>query len=240
MAKWLDGDVASAVAVFDRDRIRRGRTTGDVTSPIWGIWGLLRTVLDPTDADVLEERRDPTISLTACNEGAWRYAEAIAAAHAGDRARADLVAEGDRVMTGFRYWRHLLRLTLVDPAAAEGFGDPEGWLRVALTDLEGSGEVRLLRRCRELMRRLGIPVPRATTGTAEVPAPLRRLGITARECEVLELVEQGLTNPQIAVRLFLSPRTVEAHVASVLAKTGIRSRAKLREDRIRTHDPMSS
>jgi len=52
--------------------------------------------------------------------------------------------------------------------------------------------------------------------------------VTTREMDVLVLVADGLTNREIAERLFVSPRTVETHVASLLAKTGTASRAELR------------
>ena len=42
-----------------------------------------------------------------------------------------------------------------------------------------------------------------------------------------ELVSEGLPTREIAARLVLSPRTVEHHVASLLARTGLRSRAEL-------------
>jgi DNA-binding NarL/FixJ family response regulator len=50
--------------------------------------------------------------------------------------------------------------------------------------------------------------------------------MTEREADVLRLAAQGLGNKEIAEAIFLSPRTVEKHVASVLAKTGLR-RAQL-------------
>ncbi|MFV1963643.1 MAG: response regulator transcription factor, partial [Acidimicrobiia bacterium] len=43
-------------------------------------------------------------------------------------------------------------------------------------------------------------------------------GLTARQAEVLHLLAEGLTNTEIADRLFVSPRTVENHVSAVLTK----------------------
>ena len=52
----------------------------------------------------------------------------------------------------------------------------------------------------------------------------RSPGLTARQSEVLSLLAEGLSNVDIADRLFLSPRTVEHHVAAVMSKLNASSR----------------
>ena len=49
-------------------------------------------------------------------------------------------------------------------------------------------------------------------------------GLTHREVEILGLIAQGLTNPEIAQRLFLSNHTVKTHINRIFAKTGSRDR----------------
>ena len=52
--------------------------------------------------------------------------------------------------------------------------------------------------------------------------------LTAQERQIAELARDGLSNPEIGARLFLSPRTVEWHLRHVFTKLGIRSRRELR------------
>ena len=101
-------------------------------------------------------------------------------------------------------------------------------LRSDLAAYERDGDHLLARIARDLLRQAGAPVRRGR-GDAVVPPPLRAAGVTSRELDVLRLVERGLTNAAISERLFLSPRTVETHVANLLAKSGTTNRQQLRD-----------
>jgi len=64
--------------------------------------------------------------------------------------------------------------------------------------------------------------PTAGTQPKAVPPPD---GLTQREAEILALIADGLTNTEIAARLFLSNHTVKTHISRIFAKTGSRDRA---------------
>jgi DNA-binding NarL/FixJ family response regulator len=66
------------------------------------------------------------------------------------------------------------------------------------------------------------PAPPGTPGAGLTSLPA---GLTAREVDVLRLVAAGLSDAQVAAQLFLSVRTVNAHLRSIYRKAGVRSRA---------------
>jgi DNA-binding CsgD family transcriptional regulator/tetratricopeptide (TPR) repeat protein len=96
-------------------------------------------------------------------------------------------------------------------------------LRSALSELTRLGAWPAAAAVRQRLRNLGVRGqtrgPRATTKSN--PANL-----TVREMEVLSHLSEGLRNVEIAERLFISPKTVDHHVSSILAKLGARNRGE--------------
>ncbi len=87
-----------------------------------------------------------------------------------------------------------------------------------------------VRRAAEETRTLDMPghAARADAMAADLAQALAQEDpLSPREREVVDLVVEGLTNQQVAGRLFLSERTVESHVRAALMKLGCRNRAEL-------------
>ncbi|MGC9665109.1 AAA family ATPase [Planosporangium sp. 12N6] len=137
----------------------------------------------------------------------------------GDEAVA-AVAEAGRVGAPFRMARHLGLRLVAQAACEDGWGEPTAWLQAAEGYFHDCGVVPVAAACRALLRQAGATVPQRRGGSDRIPAALRALGVTVREYEVFELLVERLTNRAIAERLHISPRTVEKHVASLMAKTG--------------------
>ena len=76
---------------------------------------------------------------------------------------------------------------------------------------------------------------RATGETARKRSPETSTELTAQETQIARLARDGLSNPEIGARLFISGRTVQYHLKNVFAKLGISSRSQL--DRALPSDP---
>ena len=106
-------------------------------------------------------------------------------------------------------------------ARAIAASEPEAAIaeaRGALAGFEAVGAARDADAAAAFLRTLGVKAARS--GPRGVGA------LTKREVEVLSLLGEGLSNPQMAERLFLSRKTVENHVASVLSKLELSGRAE--------------
>ncbi|MFB4299273.1 AAA family ATPase [Actinomadura sp. NTSP31] len=246
------GDATLLPIIVDawlRSAIARGEagdaiaaTAGHVA--LWesrGMWPVgLRAVPALTEAMIAVDRRDDARALVsryaARSDGldaplaacALRYARGLLAAAdgAGARAAAESLAAAD-AYDGLRAPYEAARarehaagaLRETDAAAAAAA------LTAAVTAFERLGARWDLERASRTARRWGIdtaarpPTRRGPRGYGGALSP--------REREAAELAATGLTNRDIAGRLFVSPKTVEKHLASALRKLGLRSRAAL-------------
>ena len=99
----------------------------------------------------------------------------------------------------------------------------EDGLREAIRRFEALGATAAVEAARREMRRLGF---RAIPSGARPSTRAHPLGLTRREAEVLDGICAGRTNAEISEQLFLSPRTVDHHVSSLLAKLGVSTRGE--------------
>jgi DNA-binding CsgD family transcriptional regulator/tetratricopeptide (TPR) repeat protein len=94
------------------------------------------------------------------------------------------------------------------------------------------GAVPVLEKLKREMKCDGIKgIPRGLRQTtSENPAKL-----TGREMDVLQLIKEGIRNKEIASRLFISPKTVDNHISSILFKLDVNSRGKAAQKAIELH-----
>lgn len=112
--------------------------------------------------------------------------------------------------------------------------------------LADSGEEEALRRALETFERLGARPMAAVTakrlremgirGIPRGPRPSTRAhpaGLTSREIEIASLLVQGLSNIEIAKRSYVSVKTIDHHVSSILSKLGVRNRVEVAREAMR-------
>lgn len=159
--------------------------------------------------------RDVGSALT----GYARLTEGLVAAKATDPNAADVLRTAIRLFAAARLPLEQARAqaALAQAVAASDPGVALAEARHAADAFARLGTSSEYDRVSSLLRSLG--------GRAS-PLPHTDGLLTSRERDVLNLVAEGLSNPQIAERLFLSRRTVAHHVSNILAKLGVHNRAE--------------
>ena len=216
------GEPAVAAAVLRRRLAATSPDRLDVAAVI-ELLGEAEIVL--VDSDAAIERGRALVALGAVNDcqlivahGERLLGRALVPAGAAAACAHLETALAAFIHAGIPYRAAQTRLLLAQVLRHEDAAVAVAEARAALSDFEDLGAGRDADAAAALLRDLGVKAAR--TG----PRNLGRL--TRREQEVFTLLGEGLSNPEIAGRLFLSRKTVEHHVARILSKLGLRGRAE--------------
>ena len=236
----MDGHVRAAVAL-GREDLDAAWTAVERAAERWwgqrleprpylGLWVLLAALTHESTFEPVRERLEqrhvlwqPTI------DGLCLAAQAaLMAGSDEDLAGADaLLAQAETLLEPTPWFRAVAYRHVGERLLAAGSPTGERLLGAAIAFFAAAGARPPAEAARALLRAAGRPVPRRGRGYATVPATLAAVGVSSREMDVLLLLAEGLTNRQIAARLYLSPRTVEKHVERLLAKTDSPNRVAL-------------
>ncbi|MEA2341455.1 MAG: hypothetical protein QOG11_1532 [Solirubrobacteraceae bacterium] len=242
------GDLEAARDVFERALLEIG--SGDIERYAWpAVWMAMRIEAErrlaardarrptPEDAeqraDALRARADAMPTRTPWDHG---HLALVAAEQARLQRIGELPAWAGAV-DACRAMRdaHVLAYALLRHAETlSSAGDRQAAvarLRESLDLAERMGAAPLVEEARSLGRRARLdvePAPEreAATVATEEDDELERLGLTAREREVLLLVADGRSNGQIADELVISRKTASVHVSNILAKLGVATRVE--------------
>jgi DNA-binding CsgD family transcriptional regulator/tetratricopeptide (TPR) repeat protein len=171
------------------------------------------------------EARGQARTLAALRDAEWSRLVGRSDPEQWARAARYARACGRPHQRGYAEWRTAEALLM---AGREGRPAAATHLRAGFTVASSIASVPLQREIAEMARhariRLESSAPAPATDSHPPDPVLRQL--TARETEVIEGLAEGLTNRQIAERLYISPRTVAVHVSSVLRKLGVTDRVQ--------------
>jgi DNA-binding NarL/FixJ family response regulator len=234
---WGIGRGISALLAEDRIRARHAFTRARaeapdqharILNPYEGPELLLRALaaevgqaeIDAISAGVVKGARWPLLWFGA--------ARAVARGADGDAAGASAALD-EALDAADRYpvFSALTMRLAAEAAIRDNWGAPGELLRTADATFTRLRLGRASGACRALLKAAGQETPRRRAGDPGLPARLVGAGVTSREAQVLDLLADRLSNREIAGRLFLSPRTVEKHVAALLAKLGCEDRSSL-------------
>jgi len=228
MAGWTDAVVSNGLGRYQQAMTAAGQGVaceGDLVSPGWALAELIEAAARSGASDTADGAFARLAAMTSASGTDW--ALGIEA-----RCRA-LLTEGEAADGLYRESIERLSRTRLRPDLARAHLLYGEWLRrerrrteartqlrAAHGMLEAMGMDAFADRARRELRATGETARRrsAAVGAQE---------LTAHEAQIARLACDGLTNPQIGARLFLSPRTVQYHLSNVFAKLGITSRSQL-------------
>jgi DNA-binding CsgD family transcriptional regulator len=226
-AEWVSAILFNGLGRYDRALSSAQRAAEEIPqlqhSP-WALTELIEAAVRTGKPDVAAGALEQVMAATAPSSTDWG---------GGIQARCRaLVSEGDSAERLYRDAIERLARTRRRPDLARAhllYGewlrrenrriDARVQLRAAHDQFASIGMEAFADRARAELQVTGEKVRKRTVETRD--------DLTAQERQVAALARHGLSNPEIAARLFLSPRTVEWHLRNVFTKLGIRSRREL-------------
>jgi DNA-binding CsgD family transcriptional regulator len=199
-----------------------------VTAPNRGLWALLHALDRDDGPDAVAEVEASGLTVYWLIRGWVGHARAVELGRRGHMVEAEQAsARADADLAPCDWYRHHARRLVAEAAIRDRWGDPQRWLADALAFFDAAGPPAVASACRSLLRRAGAPVPRRRRSAPDLPDALTAAGVTPREAEVLTLLAEGRSTRDIAARLYLSPKTVERHIANLATKVGVDGRSEL-------------
>ena len=198
--------------------------TPELFVSVWAASEFLEAAIRSSKPDLARVAHERIAAATAVASTDWAL---------GVRARSDaLLSEGDAAERLYREAIERLGRTRLRPELARSYllygewlrranrrVDARVQLRAAYDQLTSIGMEAFAERARRELMATGEKVRKRSVETRDE--------LTAQELQIARLARDGLSNPEIGARLFLSPRTVEWHLRKVFAKLEIHSRREL-------------
>jgi DNA-binding CsgD family transcriptional regulator len=229
-AQWAAAVLYNGLARYP-EAMRAATSTADLTEPwitTWLLPELVEAAARSGEPEIARDALDRLIEAT--RPFGTDFATGLEA-----RTRA-LVAEGADAEHLYRQAVERFERTRLRPELARAhlvYGewlrrerrrvDAREHLRTAYESFVAIGMEAFAERARRELIATGETVRKRTVAAAT------DVELTAQERQIAQLVRDGFTNPEVAARLFLSPRTVEWHLRKVFGKLGVTSRRQLRD-----------
>ena len=228
IAGWAEAVVSNGHGHYRQAMTAAQQATsyeGDLGTSNWGTVELIEAAARSGNADTAASALATLAEMASASGTDW-------AVGIETRCRA-LLAEGEAADRLYRESIERLSRTRLRPDLARAHLLYGEWLRRERRRTEARGPLRTAHGMFEAMgmeafadragrelRATGETARKRTTAAGDAE-------LTAHEAQIARLARDGLTNPEIGARLFLSPRTVQYHLGNVFAKLGISSRSQL-------------